>query len=29
LPVLDGSDLVGIVTTKDLLRHFAGQETAS
>jgi CBS domain-containing protein len=27
--VLDGSDLVGIVTTKDLLRHFAGQETAS
>jgi acetoin utilization protein AcuB len=23
LPVIDGGDLVGIVTTKDLLRHFA------
>jgi acetoin utilization protein AcuB len=29
LPVLSGTDLVGIVTTKDLLRHFAGQEAAS
>jgi len=29
LPVVDGSDLVGIVTTKDLLRHFAGQQTTS
>lgn len=26
LPVLNGADLVGIVTTKDLLRHYTGSE---
>jgi acetoin utilization protein AcuB len=29
LPVVDGSDLVGIVTTKDLLRHYAGEGNAA
>jgi len=28
LPVLNGTDLVGIVTTKDLLRHYAGDKRA-